>query len=528
MATALLFMLIGCSNVANLLFARGLSREKEIAVRLALGAGRGRILRQLLTESCVLGVLGGWGAFGLVALAWRVLPAVVPVTIPRLAAARADWAVLGFALALALINGILFGIAPALRAVRDRQMTRAGLGTRGSGGTRDRVRSSLIAAQVAIAMILVVLGGQLLASFIRLMRTDPGFSMQGLVASVIVPAAEQYRSPEKRAQLFRHILDSVRSMPGVENAGTADALPFSGENHGGFVSTTEAAITEPGGQEIAEVDVVTSDYLQAMGARLIEGRWFQEEEMGDKSDVAIVGDFAAHHFWPGRSAIGQQICVSCQPGQPRNWKRVVGVVSSMRHMSLEGPAGLNVYVAQSALSAGQFLLVRTRRPEGEIALAIRRAVAAIDPNQPVYLTASLSSFVADSIADRRFIMTLLATLAALALLMSAAGVYGVIAYTTSRRTQEIGVRMAVGATPLRIHALIFRQGFLAVGVGLGLGLAGAIILLRALRGVLAGLEFHPDQVALAVAAVTLAAIVACWLPSRRATRVDPVAALRCE
>jgi predicted permease len=377
-------------------------------------------------------------------------------------------------------------------------------------------------------MILVVLGGQLLSSFIRLIRTDPGFSAQGLVASVIVPTAEQYHSPEKQAQLFRHILDSVRSIHGVENAGTVDALPFSGENHGGFVSATEAAVTAPGGQEIAEVDVVTSDYLQAMGDRLLEGRWFREEEMGNKSDAAIVGDIAARHFWPGRSAIGQQICVNCLPGKPRNWKRVVGVVSSIRHTSLEGPVGWNVYVAQSALSSGQFLLVRTRRPENEMALAIRRAVAAIDPNQPVFLTASLSSFVADSIADRRFIMTLLAALAVLALAMSAAGVYGVIAYTTSRRTQEIGVRMAVGATPLRIHALIFRQGFVAVGMGLAIGLAGALLLLKTLPGMLAGLEFRLDQVLFAVAVVTLAAACACWLPSRRAARIDPVVALRSE
>jgi len=446
------------------------------------------------------------------------LPAVVPVTIPRLAAARADWAVLGFALLVAMVNGLLFGIVPALRAV----------GLRGQSGPRDRVRSSLIAAQVAVAMILVILGGQLLASFVRLMRTDPGFAMEGLVASVIVPAGEQYRAPGKQAELFRHILESVLAIPGVESAGTVDALPFSGENHGGFVSTTEAAIVNPSGQEIAEVDVVSSEYLQAMGARLMEGRWFQPEEMGDQSEVAIVGDVAARHFWPGRSAIGQQICVSCERGKPRNWKRVVGVVSSMHHVSLEGSPGWSVYVAQKALDSGQFLLVRTSRPEGEMALAIRRAVAAIDPNQPVFLTASLSSFVADSIADRRFIMSLLAGLAVLALAMSAAGVYGVIAYATSRRTREIGVRMAVGATPRRIHVLIFQQGFWAVGAGLLTGLTVSLVLLRWLRGVLTGLEFNPAQVLVAGAVVTLAAAVACWVPSRRASRLDPMASLRCE
>ena len=527
MATALLFMLIGCSNVANLMLARGLSRDREIAVRLALGARPGRIIRQLLTESCVLALLGGLAAYGLVGLAWRVLPLVVPVTIPRLAAARADWTVLVFALGVSLLNGILFGIVPALRAAaRPRPATLAGLGARGAGG--DRVRSGLIAVEVALAMILVILGGQLLASFVRLLRTDPGFSQQGLVASVIVPAAEQYGKPENRTRLFQRILDSVRTIPGVDRAGTVDALPFSGENHGGFVSTTEAAIINPNGQEIAEVDVVSSDYLQAMGARLLEGRWFEEQDMGDKSDVAMVDEFAARRFWPGRSPIGQQVCVFCQPGQPRNWKRVVGVVSSMRHMALDRPPGSTVYVAQSALSSASFLLVRTSRPEADVALAIRRAVSDIDPNQPVFLTASLSSFVADSIADRRFIMTLLAALAFLALAMSAAGVYGVVAYTTSRRTQEIGIRMAVGATPLRIHALIFGQGFLAVAGGLAFGLAAALILLRTLRGWLAGLEANPIQFLIAIAIVTVAAAIACWIPARRATQIDPMSALRAD
>lgn len=527
MATALLFMLIGCSNVANLMLARGLSRDREIAVRLALGARPGRIIRQLLTESCVLALLGGLSAYCIVVLAWRVLPAIVPVTIPRLAASRADSTVLVFALGMSLLNGILFGIVPALRAAaHPRPVALAGLGARGAGG--NRLRSGLIAAEVALAMILVILGGQLLASFARLLTTDPGFSQQGLMASVIIPTADQYQRPENRTRFFERILDSVDSIPGVDRVGTVDALPFSGENHGGYVSTTDAAVFNPNGQEIAEVDVVSSDYLQAMGARLLEGRWFEQQDMGDKSDFAIVDEFAARRFWPGRSPIGQHVCINCLPGQPRNWRRVVGMVSSMHHMALDGPPSSSVYLAQSALSSASFLLVRTNRPEADMAFAIRRAVSAIDPNQPVFLTASLSSWVADSIADRRFIMTLLAALAFLALAMSAAGVYGVIAYTTSRRTQEIGIRMAVGATPLRIHALIFGQGFLAVAGGLIFGLAAALILLRTLRGWLAGLGADPIRVIIAIALVTVAAALACWIPARRATQVDPMSALRAD
>jgi putative ABC transport system permease protein len=524
MAAASMFLLIGCANVANLLLARGLYRRREIAVRMAIGAGSTRIVRQLLTESCVLGALGGLGAYALTAAAWKILPAVAPVSIPRLAAARADWTILAFALLVALANSVLFGIVPALRFGGKNAIA---IPRGEASGKQDRIRGLLVVAEVAVTVTLVVVGAQLLGSFIGLLRTDPGFQAEHILASVVLPARERYPKPEQRAAIYRQFLDSVRAIPGVESAGTVDALPFSGENHGGFVSASEAAVMEPNGQTPAEIDVIGGEYLQTMGIRLREGRWFREEEMKGSSDAAIVNDDAARRLWPPGSAIGKQICVFCSPQDPRNWKRVVGVVSNIRHAALDGPAGSSVYLSADALENAAFLVVRTTRPTGEMEKAIRRAIAATDPNQPVLLSASMHALIADSVADRRFILSLLSVTACLAILMSAAGIYGVTWYTTSRRTQEIGVRMALGATPARIHALTFRQGFGTVAVGLAVGLGASLILMRTLRGVLVGLDsWYPSHTCIAAGLVVLPAALACWLPARQATRIDPMSALR--
>jgi hypothetical protein len=290
-------------------------------------------------------------------------------------------------------------------------------------------------------------------------------------------------------------------------------------------------VTGPSAHVSAEIDIAGGEYLQTMGVRLAEGRWFHEEEMRASSDAAIVNDVAAHRLWPGASAIGKQICVDCTPENPGNWKRVIGVVSSVRHAALDGPAPASVYLSGGALESAVFLVVRTNRPgyssSRDLEKAIRRAIAAVDPNQPVLLSASMRSLIADSVADRRFIMSLLAVTGCLALLMSVAGVYGVTSYTTSRRTREIGVRMALGATPGNVHALIFRQGFLTVATGLAVGLGLTLALMRALRGVLVGLASgNPSHLWIAAGLVSLTAGIACWVPARRATGIDPMSALR--
>jgi predicted permease len=517
MAAAVIFLLIGCANVPNLLLARGLARRREVSVRMAISAPRARIVRQLLTESCVLAVLGGCAGYVLAAAAWRILPAMAPVSIPRLAAARADWTILVFTIAVALVNGILFGIAPALRSAALR-----GFGARGAASSRnDRTRAALVIGEVAITVALVLVGAQLLGNFIALLRTDPGFDARRVLASVVLPEPERYKTPRERAAIYRRFLDAVRAIPGVEKAGTVDALPFSGENHGGSIST------ERTNRFIAEIDVVGGDYLEALGLRLAAGRWFREEEMKPSSDTAVVNDLAAQHLWPKENALGKQICVDCTPENPSNWKRIVGIVSSVRHADLGAPPGLNVYLSAGALERADFLVIRTERPLRDLDKAVQRAIAAVDPDQPVLLSASMQSLITESIADRRFIMRLLAITGCLALLMSIAGIYGVTSYTTSRRTQEIGLRMALGATPGNVHALVFRQGFLTVIAGLAAGLVLALALARALRGTIVGLDSENGaNFWIAACFVGLTAAAACWIPSRRATRIDPMSALR--
>ena len=515
MAAALLFLLIGAANVASLLLARGLGRRREIAIRLALGAGRARIFRQLLTESCALALAGGAGGYLLAAAAWMALPALAPVSIPRLAAARADTSVLVFALALAAVNGILSGLALALRESGFQALRR-----------HDRVRSGFIAAEVSLAVLLVVTGAQVLAAFVGLVATDPGFEANQVLASVVLPAPERYRTPDERGLFYRRALDAVRALPGVDAAGTVDALPFSGENHGGFVSAGEF----PAGPRLtAEIDVAGGEYLQAMGIRLVEGRWFHADEMSAENDAAIVNTLVARTLWPGTSAVGRLVCVFCTVENPRNWKRVVGVVAGASHAALDEPEKGNVYLAAAAMQKAQFLVVRTTRPQAEMDRAVRRAIAAIDPNQPVFLTAALRELVADSVADRRFIMMLLSATACLALALAAAGVYGVVSYAAARRTPEIGIRIALGAAPRHVLALIFRHGFAPAAAGLSLGVAASLAGARALRSVLPGLDSAPPAALWTAAAlVAAAAALACWIPAHRAARTDPVDALRQE
>jgi len=520
MASAAIFLLIGCANVANLLLARGLLRRREVSVRMAVGAGRARIIRQLLTESCVLAVLGGSAGYLLTTAAWRILPAMAPVSIPRLAAARADWTILLFTIALALVTGMLFGMAPALRSAAAPDFTARGA----ASGRHDRTRAGLVMGEVAIAVALVLVGAQLLGNFIALLRTGPGFDADRVLASVVLPAPERYQTPAQRAAVYRRFLDAARAIPGVAKAGTADALPFSGENHGGFISVNRVA-----GRFIAEIDIVGGDYLQTLGLHLASGRWFREEEMTSSNETAILNDIAAQHLWPGENAIGKQICIDCTLENPKNWKRVVGVVSSVRHADLDAPPGFNVYLSARALETAAFLVVRTDRPVRGFDQTIQRAIASVDPDQPVLLSASMQSLISDTIADRRFVLRLLVVTGCLALLMSIAGIYGVTSYTASRRTQEIGVRMALGATPGKVHALLFRQGFLTVIAGLAAGILIAVASTHALHGIMVGLESqNTKNFWMAACLVGLTAAAACWIPARRAIRIDPVSALRQE
>ena len=529
MAAAVMFLLIGCANVANLLLARGLARQREITVRMSLGASRSRIVRQLLTESCVLAALGGLGGYVLTVVAWRALRGLAPVSVPRLNAAHADWGILVFSLVIALANGLLFGMIPAFRAGWTQANANQDLRSRSGIVVSNRVRGALVAIEVALALALVVVGGQLLANFAALLRTDPGFDAKRVTAFIILPDRVRYQTPEEWEKFYRSALDSVRALPGIESAGTNDALPFSGENTGGLVGRN-AGGSQQSGQITAEIDDVSAGYLQTMGIRLLQGRWLNEEDMNDSNGAAIVSDAVAKSLWPGESAVGKPVCVFCSPENPNNWKRVVGVVSSSRHRSMDGPQQqATVYLSAGALHKAVFLVVRSSRPEIDIQKAVRQTIASIDPNQPIFLSATMQSLIDDSLADRRFIMFLLALTGCLALVMAAAGVYGVATYVTSRRTQEIGIRMALGATRGNVEVLIFRQGFVTAIIGLVSGLAITLASMRTLRAMLPGFQSgNSSGLWIEIGLVTLTAALSCWLPARRAAKIDPMMALRQE
>ena len=529
MLASAMFLLIGCANVANMLLARGLNRHREIGVRMAVGAGRARIVRQLLTESCVLAVLGGIAAYLLTVVAWKVLPALFPVSVPRLAAARPDWKILAFALAIALGNGILFGIAPAFRALGNRVIPGQGWSIYAAmTGSRDRLRGVLVAIEMGMAATLVIVGGQLLTNFISLVRTDPGFTADRVLASVIIADQTLYPTDASRAQLYRRILDVVRAAPGIESAGAIDALPFSGENHGGLIGTENSGAQKTDGLP-AEIDLVSTGYLETMGVRLIQGEWFREQDMRHTGDSVIVDDVAARTLWPGQSAIGKPICVYCSQMGPQKWKHVIGVVSSMRHKSLDQIPPAGVYMAADSLENAAFIVVRSSRPMKDVDKQIRAAVASVDADQPVFVSTTMQELIDDTVADRRFVMGLLAGAGFLALVMAAGGVYGVTSYLTSRRTQEIGVRMALGATRRNVQVLIFGQSFFVSLIGLFSGLVLALILMKILRGLLVGLSSgHWNDLWFEAGAVALSAGLACWLPARRAAKIDPAAALRQE
>ncbi len=536
MAAAAMFLLIGCSNVANLLLARALARQREIAVRLALGGTRRRIVRQLITESCLLALIGGLGGYLLTAAAWTFLPAITPQNIPRLADARADWSIFAFILAISLLNGLLFGMVPALRssahdpAGQLRESGSRGSGASGPGGlSGKRLRSAFVISEIAITVVLVVAGSLLTGSFISLLNTPLGFDPDGVLASIIVPIGEAYNTPAKWGAFFERVLESARTLPGVASAGLVDALPFSGQNGGADVRTGHPGETPRGAADIAEFDRVSADYLQTLRVRLLEGRWFRKEDETIGGDLVIIDANAARKFFPGQDPIGKSLCINCDEGSKPDWKRVVGVVNPVRHYSIEAPAEPAIYQAFHAVQSAQFLVLRTRGRALDLAAPLRRMMAQLDPNVPVYISAEMSSFVGDSIADRRFIMALLAVTGILALALAAAGVYAVVAYSTSQRTGEIGTRMALGATRGNVQMLVLGEGMRTAAAGLAIGLALSLAVNHVLRGVLAGLgSSNAATIAAALALVTATVLLACFIPARRATRIEPMAALRHE
>ncbi len=520
-----LVLLIACANVANILLARAASREREIAIRCTLGAGRMRIVRQLLTESALLAAVAG--GLGLL-LAWggvRVL-ASSESHVPFLKNASIDLPVLCFSLGAALVTTLLFGLAPALAAARTALAENLKEG--GRGGTdsvrRSRVRAALVTAEVALALLLVIGAALTVRSLARLQSVDPGFRAEGVLAAYVTLPGSSYSDPGKRVSFFRAVLERLESTPGVKSAGMVSHLPFSHFKSGTGVVVEGAPAARPEDQPIVFGLMIDPKYFQTMGIRLLRGRFFTPHD-GSQSLVTIINETMAKRCWPKQDALGKRF------GNGRGWwVTVIGITADARNTSLaDEPDGEYYLPYLNTPMPSMALVIRTGMDPLRLAPSIRAAVRELDKDLPVSGFSDLAETVTNSTAARKFSVTLLGIFAGMALLLAAVGIYGVITYMVTRQTHEFGVRMALGAGRGRIAGMVVRRAMLLACSGAGAGLAGALALTHLLRTMLFGISPNDPAVLVGGTVFLLAvAALAAYIPARRATRVDPMTALRCE
>jgi putative ABC transport system permease protein len=531
LGAVLFVLLIACANVANLMLARAAVRQKEIAVRTALGASRWRVVRQLLTESLLLSLVGG--GIGLLLAMWGVdlLLKLNDNRLPRANEIGLDARVLLFTLGVSLLTGVVFGLAPAFQTsgVNLHDTLKEG-GRSGRGGVRRGVRNALVIAEVSFAVVLLVGAGLLMRSFVVLEQVNPGFQPRGLLAMQVSLPPNKYADKSARAAFDRQVLEEVRSLAGVKQAATTTTLPMSGWNQSGSFDI-EGRPNAPG-QDSPHGSrwMASDDYFQTMQIPLLRGRYFDAHDTGEAPGVVIIDDALARKYWPGEDPLGKRITFEGTEQQPR-WREVVGIVGHVKNEGLEGESRAQYYVpyAQRADSPNLFLVVRTDGDPASLAPAVRGAIAGVDKDLPVFRVMTVERVVSDSLAQRRFSMTLFGIFAGLALLLAVVGLYGVMSYTVAQRTHEIGIRVALGAQGRDVLRMVVGQGMLLVGGGVLLGLGGALALTRVMSSLLYGVS-ATDPLTYAGIALLLAAValLASYVPARRAMKVDPMVALRYE
>jgi putative ABC transport system permease protein len=527
-------LLIGCANVANLLLARATAREREIAVRTALGGSQMRLVRQLLTESLVLAVVGG--GLGLVLASWgaSALGRIATLYLPRAGEIQLSLPVLGFTAFLIVLTGIGFGLIPALQASRPDLQSVMKDAARGSssGAPRTRMRATLVVAEVAIALMLLAGAGLLLRSFQRLMAVQYGFDPERLLTlQVWLPVPNdnvkgRFYTQDQRRSFYQRALASVQQVPGVRQAALTSRLPFRGRNGTGF--TIEGKPVGPD-EPIpnAELRLVSPNYFATMGIPLVSGEGLPEVADSIANGKVVINRTLAAKYWPGEDPIGRRIQLFGPQGP---WLTVTGIVGDVRQMSLAEPPRQELYVSYLALAGQEMsMVVRTTDDPERLGTAVTRAIREVDAEQPVFGVMSMQRLIDNAGAERRVSMLLLLLFAGIALLLSALGIYGVMAYTTNQRRHEIGIRMALGAGGADVLRLVLGQGMRLVAIGLGLGLVGAWLLSRVLASQLYGITRQDPLTYLTVAGLlALVALTASWLPARRATQVDPMLSLRSE
>jgi len=530
-------LLIACVNIANLLLARSSGRLREIAIRLTMGASRARLARQLLTESTLLSVISGIVAMFIVLLLKNTILTLAPADIPRLNEIDVSAGVLFFAFLISILTGVLFGLAPALQAANPDQLENLREGGRGSGVSRRHTRVSrmLVMSEVALSIILLAGAGLLLRSFWNVLEVRPGFNPRHLATVQIWipisnnPANDPYSVEEKRADFLLELSRRVSALPGVDQASISgnDTLPMnSGRNYSPFSIQGRPKESERG--PVADIAVVDKEYFRTMEIPLITGRNFTDSDTYKTKPVAVIDQTLARRYWPGQNPLGQELKFGF--GRGLQGLTIVGVAGDIKSDGFEAPSVPHIYVA-----LGQFapinavVFLRSRRDAEELGQAVRREVESINLNVPVHSISSMDQIIARSVADRRFALELLGVFAAVALLLAAIGIYGVMSYSFSQRTHEVGIRVALGAQRLHILRMALAEGMRMVVIGLAAGLVGAAIMTRFFRSMLFDVGTTDPITFLSVSAILAGvALFACYIPARRATRVDPLVALRQE
>ena len=518
-------LLIACANVANLLLVRAAGRQKEIAVRTALGAGRWRIVRQMITESVLLALVGG--ALGTLLAFWGVelLVALSAGSLPLTANVQIDATVLGFTLLVSLLTGVLFGLAPAFRTMKLNlsESLKEGGRSGGEGAHRNRTRSVLVVLESAVAVVLLIGAGLLVRSLWLLQDTSPGFDPRNVLTMGVNLPGEKYDAPEKSARFFSELESRVAGLPGVEAVGLVSELPLSGQPND-MPYTVEGrppvSIDQAFDDDFRRVN---TNYFKALGIPFLRGRNFTEQEVREGARVVIISDLLARQVFPNEEPLGKRLIMA----MGNTAFEIIGIVGDIRHRALESNPAAAMYMP--AYEGSMNVVIRSQGDPASLAAAVRKEVLQIDPNQPVADVRTMEQWLDRAVAGPRYRTTLLGLFALVALALASTGIYGVMSYSVSQRTHEIGVRMALGARRNDVLRLVVRQGMTLVIIGVAIGLAGAFALTRLMASLLFGVTAKdPFTFVVVSALLAVVAFVACYMPARRATKVDPLTALRYE
>ena len=525
-------LLIGCANVANLLLASGASRQKEMAIRAALGASRWRVIRQLFTESTILALAGG--AVGLLIAFWGLaaITKLLPADFPRLNEIQIDLRVLGFTFAASMLTGILFGLAPALQSSRSDVQDAIRETGRGTSGSRrqSRFRQALIVVEVALSVVLLAGAGLLFRSFLRLQSVNTGFVSQHVLTARLTPSGTNYVNDADYAKFYNQVIEKISAIPGVQHAGLINTLPLYKGPTSGF-RVEGRPVTTPDKWPSVNYRVVSPNYFHAMGIPVLQGRAYTDRDDENAPRAMMVNQQLVNQIFPDENPIGKRITFGGTDanGQPR-WFEIIGVVANVRSLELREEPNPELYFsAQQDLWPSMSLVVRSTVEPSSLSASVRQVVNDVDRSVPVADVKPMDHIVSESITQPRFNLFLLGLFGAVAMMLSAAGIYGVTAYTVTQRTHELGIRIALGAQVGDVLKMILGQGMAVIGVGLVVGLAAAFALTRLLRTLLFGVGENDPLTFVAITAVlVLVALIACYIPARRATKVDPLMALRAE